>query len=155
VNHKFSLKSINTRAVHKETELFLKIYCFTYNLIKLVSFLVLPSTLDTPRPTSFAVLESSLERVLWDGAKVTYRNFLSSLPSEICELLVRILTSWTRKSLQGLQIWRLGRVGIQVVSCFVKNSRIRSDPWAGALSWCGVQVLIVQASVLFLSHPQT
>ena len=35
-----------TRAVHKETELLL-IYCFTYNLIKLVSFRVLPSTLDT------------------------------------------------------------------------------------------------------------
>ena len=63
-----------TRAVRKETELFL-IYCFTYNLIKLVSFKVLPSTLDTPRPSFFPVLERVLERVLRDGAKVPYRKF--------------------------------------------------------------------------------
>ena len=35
-----------TRAVHKETGLF-KIYYFTCNLIKLVSFKVLPSTLES------------------------------------------------------------------------------------------------------------
>jgi len=51
------------------------IYCFTYNLIKLVSFKVLPSTLDTPLPTFFPVLERVLERVLRDGAKVPYRIF--------------------------------------------------------------------------------
>jgi len=34
-----------TWAVHKEGELFFLICCFTYNLIKLVSFKVLPSTL--------------------------------------------------------------------------------------------------------------
>ena len=61
-------------AVHKEPELFL-IYCFTYNLIKLVSFKVLASTLDTPRPTFFPVLERLLECVLCDGAKVPYRIF--------------------------------------------------------------------------------
>jgi hypothetical protein len=43
-----------TRAVHKETELFFSIYCFTYNLNKRVSFKVLPSTLDTPLPTFFS-----------------------------------------------------------------------------------------------------
>jgi len=60
-----------TRAVHKETELFFfLICCFTYNLIKLVSFKVLPSTLDTPLPTFFPLLERVLELVLWDGAKV-------------------------------------------------------------------------------------
>ena len=61
-----------TGAVHKETELFFLIYCFTYNLIKLVSYKVLPSTLDTPRPTFFPVLESVLQRVLRGGAKVPY-----------------------------------------------------------------------------------
>jgi len=69
-----------TRAVHKETELcFFKIYCFTYNLIKLVSFKVLPSTLETPLPTFFPVLECVLERVLRDGAKVPYRIFFHLL----------------------------------------------------------------------------
>jgi hypothetical protein len=44
-------KSRYTRAPHKETKLL--IYCSTYNLIKLVSFKVLPSTLDTPLPAFF------------------------------------------------------------------------------------------------------
>jgi len=57
------------KAVQKETKLyFFLIYCFTYNLIKLVSFKALPSTLDTPLPTFFPVLECIQERVLWDGA---------------------------------------------------------------------------------------
>ena len=60
-----------TSAVHKEIDFFL-IYCFTYNLNKLVSFKVLPSTLDTALPTFFPVLECVLERVLRDGAKVPY-----------------------------------------------------------------------------------
>ena len=38
-------------------------------------FKVLPSTLDTPRPTFFTVLELVLEGVLRDGAKVPYRIF--------------------------------------------------------------------------------
>jgi len=50
---------------------FFLIYCFTYNLIKLISFKVLPSTLDTPLPMVFPVLE----RVLCDSAKVLYRIF--------------------------------------------------------------------------------
>jgi len=59
--------------VHKETELFLfLIYCFTYNLIKLVSLQVLPSTLDTLLPTFFPVLE----RVSQDGSKVLCQIFL-------------------------------------------------------------------------------
>jgi len=40
-------------AVHKETELFLKNYCFTYNLIKLVIFKVLPSPLFIHRSQLF------------------------------------------------------------------------------------------------------
>ena len=43
-----------------------------------------------------------------------------------------------------------GGWGATVVSCFVKNSRISSDAWAGALSWCSIQALFVHASGLFL-----
>jgi hypothetical protein len=70
----------HTRAVHKETELFLT-YSFTYNLIKLVSFKVLPSILDTPLTTFLLVLERVLEHLLLDGAKVPYRIFLYRLKS--------------------------------------------------------------------------
>ena len=59
-----------TRAIQKDIELFFLIYCYTYNLIRLVSFKVLPSTVDTPLPAFFPVLERVLERVLRDGAKV-------------------------------------------------------------------------------------
>ena len=54
----------------KNTELFFLIYCCTYNLIRLVSFKVLPSTVDTRLPAFFPVLERVLERILRDGAKV-------------------------------------------------------------------------------------
>ena len=63
------------RAVHKETKQFFLIYCFTYNLFKLVTFKVLPSTLDTQLPTFFPFLERALECVLRDGVKVPYRIF--------------------------------------------------------------------------------
>jgi len=49
--------------------------CFTYNLIKLVTFKALPSTLDTPLATFFAFLERVMERILRDGAKIPYRIF--------------------------------------------------------------------------------
>ena len=48
----------------------------------------------------FPVLERILELVLRDGAKLPYQFFLSPLPSKIDDLLVRILTSGTRKSPQ-------------------------------------------------------
>jgi len=54
----------------KKPNFFFLICCFTYNLMKLVSFKVLPSTLDTPLPTFFPVLERVLGLVLRDGAKV-------------------------------------------------------------------------------------
>ena len=50
--------------------MFFKIYCCTYNLIRLDSFKVLPSTVDTLLPAVFQVLERVLERVLRVGAKV-------------------------------------------------------------------------------------
>ena len=59
----------------KKPNFFFLIYCFIYNLIKFVSFRVLPSTLDTPLPTFFPVLERLLERVLRDGTKVPCRIF--------------------------------------------------------------------------------
>jgi len=59
----------------KEPNFIFLIYSFTYNVIKLVSFKVPPSTLDAPLPTFFPVLERVVERVLLDGAKVPYRIF--------------------------------------------------------------------------------
>ena len=59
-----------TRAIQKDIELFFLIYCYTYNLIRLVSFKVLLSTVDTLLPAFFPVLERVMERVLQDGAKV-------------------------------------------------------------------------------------
>ena len=93
---------ICTRAVHKETEHFLLIYWSTYNLIKLVSFNVLPSTLDTPRPTLFFRSGTSPGTCFAGWREGPLSNFLlSPLPSEIADLLGRILTSGTRKSLHG------------------------------------------------------
>jgi len=63
----------------QRNQTFLKIYCFTYNLIKLVTFKVLPSTLDTPLPTFFPFPERALECVLRDGVKVPYRIFFCLL----------------------------------------------------------------------------
>ena len=77
-----------TRAVHKETELLL-IYCFTYNLIKLVSFRVLPSTLDTPHPTFCPVLERVLERVLSEQADAWFGNMVSVTRNSIWEHLAQ------------------------------------------------------------------
>ena len=90
------------RAVHKETKLFLKIYFFTYNLFKSVTFKVLPSTLNTPLPTFFPFLEHVLERVLWDSVKVPFRIFFCFLYClKFLDLLMRISTLGSRKSLQG------------------------------------------------------
>ena len=91
-----------TRAVQKDTELFFLIYCCTYNLIRLVSFKVLPSTVDTPFPAFFS---SSGTRpgtcfVGWREGPVS--NFLlSPLPSEIGDLLGWTSTLGTGKSPQG------------------------------------------------------
>jgi len=62
--------SVRGQSIKKPNFFFCLIYCFTYKLIKLLSFKVLPSTLETPLPTFSPVLERVLERVLRDGAKV-------------------------------------------------------------------------------------
>jgi len=92
-----------TWAVHKETELFfVLIYCFTYNLIKFVSFKVPPSALDTPLPMLFYSSGMRPGTCFAGWREGFMLNFLlSPLPSEIGDLLVRILTSGTIKSPQG------------------------------------------------------
>jgi len=91
-----------TRAVHKETELyFFLIYCFTYILIKLVSFKVLPSTLYTPLATFFSSSGTRPGTCFAGWREGPVWNFLlSPLPSEIGDLLVRISTSGKRRSPQ-------------------------------------------------------
>jgi len=79
------INSVLTRVVHKETELFFYIFCFTYNLIKLVSFKVLPSTLDTPLATFFL----QFWIVFCGMARRSQSNFLlAPLSSEIGDLSV-------------------------------------------------------------------
>ena len=74
-------------------------------------------------------------------------NFLlSPLPSEIGDLLGWTLTLGTGKSQQGPNLESRGGLGTTIFSCIAKNSRIRSDAWGGALSWCSIQVLFVHAS---------
>ena len=65
----------------KKPNFFFLICCSTYSLLKLVFFKVLPSTLDTPLPTFFPVLERILELVLRDGAKVPCPIFFFRLKS--------------------------------------------------------------------------
>ena len=114
------------RAVHKETEFFKKMFCFTYNLIKLVTFKVLPSTLDTPLPTFFPFLERVLERFAGRREGPVSNFLLFPLPSEIGDLLVRISASGRRKSPQGPNL-ESRAAGGTTLSCFVKISWIRSD----------------------------
>jgi hypothetical protein len=59
-----------TRAVQNEANFLILIYCCTDNLIRLVSFKVLLSTVDTPLSAFFPVPERVLERVSRDGVKV-------------------------------------------------------------------------------------
>ena len=92
---------------------FFKMYCFTYNLIKLVTFKVFPSTLDTQLPTFFFFyIPGTRPGTFFTGRfEGNLLNFLlSPLPSEIGDLLLRISTSGTRKSPQ-VQIWRVVRLG--------------------------------------------
>jgi len=90
------------RAVHKETELFFLNYCFTYNLIKLVTFKVLPTTFHTPLPTFFSISGTRPGTCFAGRREGPVSNFLlSPLPSEIGDLLVRISASGRRKSPQG------------------------------------------------------
>ena len=65
----------------KKPNFFFLIYCFTYNLIILVTFKVLPSTLDTPLPTFFPFLERVLN-VLYGTAQRSPIEF-SSISSTV------------------------------------------------------------------------
>ena len=78
-------------------------------------------------------------------------NFLpSSLPSEISNLLVSILTSGKRKSLQGPNLESRVAGEQQWSHALSQNLQIRNYAWAEALSRCSIQVLFVHASGLFL-----
>ena len=55
-----------------------------------------------------------------------------------------------RKKSAGSKSGEQGGCGTTFVSCFIKHSWIRSVAWAGALSWCSIQVLFVHAPGLFL-----
>jgi hypothetical protein len=48
-----------------------------YNILSTVPFKVVPSTGDTPFPTSLPLLECLLERTCCDGVQVSYRIFLN------------------------------------------------------------------------------
>ena len=138
-----------TSGVHKETEPFFNLLLY----LQLNQTCLLQSTPLHSWYTAFNFFSSSGTRpgtcfAGWREGSLS--NFLlSPLPSEIGDLLVRILTSGARKSPQRPNL-ESRVVGGQVVSCFVKNSRIRSDAWAGALTWCSIQVSSVHASDLFL-----
>ena len=99
-------------------------YCFTYKLIKLVTFTVLPSTLETPLPKVFLI-----SGTCFAGRREgpVSKFLLSSLPSEIGDLLLRISTSGTKKKSLEAKFGEWGGWGTTVVSCFIKNSWIRSD----------------------------
>ena len=96
--HSICSRCTITRAVHKVTEFFLS-YCLTYNLIKLVSFKVLPFTLDPNVLTSSGTRPGTCFAGWREGPLSNF--LLSPLPSEIGDLLVRISTTGTRKSPQG------------------------------------------------------
>ena len=98
----FQDENTYTWAVHKETELFFLICCFTYNLIKHVSFKVLLSTLDTLLPTFFSSSGTCHGTCFAGWREGPVSNFLLSLlSSEIGDLSVRISIVGTGTSPQG------------------------------------------------------
>ena len=145
-----TIRKKSTTAVHKETELFKKLLIYLH----LTKTCLLQNTPLHAWYTATNVFYSSGTHpgtcfAGWREGPVS--NFLlSPLPPEIGDLLVRVSTSGTRNSPQWPNLESGAARGTTVVSCFVKNSRIKSGAWAGALSWCSVQVLFVHASGLFL-----
>ena len=117
----------------KKPNFFFLICCFTYNLIKLVSFKVLPSTLDTPLPTFFPVLECILELVLQDGAKVPCPIFFCRLKSATFQWGFQL---WEQEKVRRGQIWRVGWLGNN--SCFMLCQKFTDKEWR--VSWCTVMV---------------
>ena len=87
--------------IPKDIELFFLIYCCTYNLIRLVSFKVLPSTVDIPLPAFFSSSGTRPGTCFTGWREGLVANFLlSPLPSEIGELLGWTSTLGTGKSPQ-------------------------------------------------------
>jgi hypothetical protein len=50
-----------------------------YNILRTVSFNIVPSTGDTPFPTFLTLLECFLDRIFRHGAQFSYRIFLNLL----------------------------------------------------------------------------
>ena len=81
---------------------FFLMYCCTYNLIRLVSFKLLPPTVDTPLTAFFSSYGTSPGTCFAGWREGPVANFLlSPLPSEIGDLLGWTSTLGTRKSPQG------------------------------------------------------
>ena len=99
-----------TRAVQKDTEFFFYLLLHL-QLIRLVSFKVLPSTVDTPLPAFFPVLERVLERILRDGAKVLQQIFFYLLYHLKSTTFQGGLQLWEQEKVRRAQIWRVGRLG--------------------------------------------
>ena len=80
-NKRSSFTAIIQRPSIKKPNFF-KIYFFAYNSVKLVSFKILPSPLDTPHPTFIPVRECVPERVLRNGTKVPYRIYVCDIQGD-------------------------------------------------------------------------
>ena len=126
----FIHRYVNTRAIHKETELFLNL--FLYLQLNQTFRQSTPLHSWYTAPNVFSPSSGTRPGTCFAGWREgPLSNFLlSPLPSETGDLLVRILTSWTRKSPQGPNMESRATGGTTVVSCFVKNSRIRSEACA-------------------------
>ena len=85
----------------------------------------------------FLFLECVLEFVLRDGAKVPYRMYFYLLYLRNRRPFSEGFHAGNKKKSTGVKYGDLGGVGTAVVSCFVKNSWIRSDASADAVQFCG------------------
>ena len=134
-----------TRAVHKETEFFFSLLLY----LQLNQTCLLQST---PLHSRYTTPQRFFQfwNVFCGMARRSHIEF--SISSTIWNRLSfsEDLNFGNKKKSTGAKSGEYGGWGTTVVSCFVENSWIRSDTWPGALSWCSIQVLFVQASGLFL-----
>ena len=131
-----SFSTMYVGSPYRNRTFFFLICCFTYNLIKLVSFKVLPSTLDTPLPTFLPVLERVLELVLRDGAKVPCQIFFSLFYRLKSATFQSGFQLWEQEKVHRDQIWRVGRLGNN--SRFMLCQKFMDKEWC--VSWCTVMV---------------
>jgi hypothetical protein len=100
--------TVRGQSKKKPNFLFL-IYCCTYNLMRLVSFKVLPSTVDTPLPAFYFFFLTRPGTCFAGWREGPVANFLlSPLPSEIGKRLGWTSTLGTGKSPQGPNLECMG-----------------------------------------------